>query len=54
MTYVIIAKIAIIGILARITSISTKETAIVSIAWLFYLANPLDASVSEPRFTREI
>lgn len=54
MNYVITAKIAIIGILARIPSISTKETAIVLIAWLSCPPNPLDISVSEPRFRREV
>lgn len=54
MNYVITAKIVVIGILARIPSISTKETAIVSVAWLPYPPNPLDISVSEPRFRREI
>lgn len=48
------AKIMALGILARIPSISTKETAVVSIAWLPCPLNPLDISESKPRFGKEV
>lgn len=54
MNYDITAKIVVVGILARISSISAKETAFVSIACLPCPPNPLDISVSEPRFRRDM
>lgn len=48
------AKIKGLRILARIPSISAKETAVMSIVWLPCVSDSLDISVSEPRFEREL